>query len=264
HHDGDVVLGVVRGGAEMRQRVDPGVAEQLGAGKIGHIPLQPVAVQPLHDRVIGDDAFTRKIEQHGAGAEVVDILCVDHVARLLAERDVQRDEMALLEHFVAAGGLAHLRRQAPRRIDGDVRVVAEHVHAQADRRIGDQAADLAQADDPSVCPGSSEPANCFLPSSTCSSNSEEVLKPRTKSKAGGRLRAARSMPASTSSFTALAFAPGALNTGTPRLDSVLTGMLFTPAPARPTASREGPNSCRCRSAERTRMACGSFASFTTA
>src|SRR5207245_6150262 len=73
-----------------------------------------------------------------------------------------------------------------------------------------------------------------------------------------------SMPARTSSFTALAFAPGALNTGTPRFDSAATGMLFTPAPARPTALREGPNSRRCRSAERTRMASGSAASFTTA
>src|ERR1700752_2480583 len=117
---------------------------------------------------------------------------------------------------------------------------------------------------PSVCPGSSEPANCFLPSSTCPSNCAEVFSPRTKSRGGGRWRAASSMPARTSSFTALAFAPGALNTGTPRFDSAATGMLFTPAPARPTALREGPNSCPCRSAERTRMASGSFASFTTA
>src|SRR5256885_10933960 len=117
---------------------------------------------------------------------------------------------------------------------------------------------------PSVCPGSSEPANCFLPSSTCSSNSGEVFNPRTKSMAGGRLRAASSMPASHSSLTAFAFAPGALNTGTPRFGNAATGMLFPPAPARPTDLREGPNSRLCRSAERTRMACGSFASFTPA
>src|SRR5688572_22159079 len=73
-----------------------------------------------------------------------------------------------------------------------------------------------------------------------------------------------SIPASTSSFTALAFAPGALNTGTPRLESAGTGMLLVPAPARPTARSDGPNSNLCRSCERTRMACGSFASFTTA
>ena len=51
-----------------------------------------------------------------------------------------------------------------------------------------------------------------------------------------------SMPASTSSFTALALAPGALNTGMPRFESAATGMLLTPAPARPTARSDGPNS----------------------
>src|SRR3954471_19956968 len=118
---------------------------------------------------------------------------------------------------------------------------------------------------PSVCPGSSMPANCFFPSSIFFSKSEEEESClRTKSKAGARLRAAMSMPASTSSFTAFAFAPGALNTGMPRLESAATGILLTPAPARPTARSDGPNSCLCRSAERTRIAQGSLDSLTTA
>src|SRR3954447_2044963 len=118
---------------------------------------------------------------------------------------------------------------------------------------------------PSVCPGSSMPANCFFPSSIFFSKSEEEESClRTKSKAGARLRAAISIPASTSSFTALAFAPGALKTGMPRLESAATGILLTPAPARPTARSEGPNSCLCRSAERTRIAQGSLDSLTTA
>src|SRR6185436_7735488 len=116
---------------------------------------------------------------------------------------------------------------------------------------------------PSVWPGSSKPANCFLPSSTRFSRLSGP-RLRTKSSAGPRLRAAISMPASTSSFTALAFAPGALNTGTPRLESATTGMLLVPAPARPSAASEGPNSYLCRSCERTRIASGSPASFTTA
>ena len=44
------------------------------------------------------------------------------------------------------------------------------------------------------------------------------------------------MPASTSSLTAFALAPGALNTGMPRLLSFATGMLLVPAPARATAT----------------------------
>jgi hypothetical protein len=117
---------------------------------------------------------------------------------------------------------------------------------------------------PSVWPGSSKPANCFFPSSIFLSRSDEGFCFETKSSAGPRLRAAISMPASTSSLTALAFAPGALNTGMPRFESSLTGMLLTPAPARPTARSDLPNGCWCRSCERTRIAQGSFDSFTTA
>src|SRR5258706_312929 len=70
---------------------------------------------------------------------------------------------------------------------------------------------------PSVWPASSKPAKAFLPSSTALSMSAIFgSSPATKRSAAGRLRAASSMPVTTSSFTAFAFAPGALNTGTPR------------------------------------------------
>src|SRR5215211_5982047 len=78
------------------------------------------------------------------------------------------------------------------------------------------------------------------------------------------LRAASNMPATTSSFTAFALAPGALNTGTPRADIAATGMLLVPDPARPTASRDSEMPRSCRSAERTRIACGSSTSADTA
>ena len=72
------------------------------------------------------------------------------------------------------------------------------------------------------------------------------------------LRAARNRPASTSSLTALAFAPGALNTGMPRAESSSTGMLLTPAPARAMARTSGAIALACMSAERTRIACGAL------
>src|SRR6185369_1989495 len=85
----------------------------------------------------------------------------------------------------------------------------------------------------------------------------------TKPSAGARLRAAISMPASTSSFTALAFAPGALNTGTPRAFIALIGMLLVPAPARAIAFTLRGMSRECMSAERTRIASGSATSLPT-
>src|SRR4029450_4140947 len=82
--------------------------------------------------------------------------------------------------------------------------------------------------------------------------------------ASSMLRAASNMPATTSSLTAFAFAPGALNTGTPRADMLGIGMLLVPEPARPTASRDSEISISCRSADRPKIACGSSTSADTA
>ena len=118
---------------------------------------------------------------------------------------------------------------------------------------------------PSVRPASSQPAKAFLPSSTVrSSSGEPGSSEATKASACGRLRAASSMPASTSSLTALALAPGALNTGTPRSLIAATGMLLVPAPARPMASTLAGMSMRCMSAERTSTASASPISVLTA
>ena len=71
------------------------------------------------------------------------------------------------------------------------------------------------------------------------------------------LRAARNRPASTSSFTALALAPGALNTGMPRAAQLGDRDVVD---ARAGAA-DGAHACRgsampCMSAERTRIASG--------
>src|SRR5688572_3705965 len=112
-----------------------------------------------------------------------------------------------------------------------------------------------------VRPGSSVPANAFFPASTALWISASVppcpASLRTNSTAGTTRRLATIRPAITSSLTALALAPGALKTGIPRSVMVTTGMLFTPAPARPIAFSEGPNVALCRSADRRRIASGS-------
>ena len=59
---------------------------------------------------------------------------------------------------------------------------------------------------------------------------------------------------STISFTALALAPGVLNTTMPSSAQRSVGMLFTPAPARAMARRPSPNAMSCMAALRTRMA----------
>jgi hypothetical protein len=68
----------------------------------------------------------------------------------------------------------------------------------------------------------------------------------------------------TSSLTAFAFAPGALNTGTPRFERAATGTLFVPAPARATAFTLLGIVIACISADRTMIASGSATSDDTA
>ena len=117
---------------------------------------------------------------------------------------------------------------------------------------------------PSVWPDSSKPAKRFLPSSTAASRSGRAGSSAvTKRNAPGRWRAAISMPATTSSLTAFAFAPGALNTGTPRAVIAGTGMLFVPAPARAIASTPTGISAASRVVDRTRIASGSVMSAAT-
>ena len=114
--------------------------------------------------------------------------------------------MRALQHLGDAAGLLHLRRQAPGGVDGDVRVVAEHVHAELDRGVGHQAADLAEADDAERLAGQLEAGEGLL--AVLDRLVEVGRAPgraaSTKRSAGARLRAAISMPASTSSLTALA------------------------------------------------------------
>ena len=118
---------------------------------------------------------------------------------------------------------------------------------------------------PSVLPASSGPANWLLPFSTSlPTASPSALRLSAHAAPSVTRRPARTRPASTSSFTALEFAPGVLNTTTPASLHLSSGMLLTPAPARAIARRLSGSSVSCRLALRTRMPSGAAQSSDTA
>lgn len=172
---------------------------------------------------------------------------IDEAARGRNQWYVQRHELRAAQHLVDADRALGLRRQAPRCIDRDVGVVTEHVHAQLDRRVGDQTADLAEAGNAQRLALQFVAGKGLLAvfDRIGSSAPDCRSSPPTNCNEGAMLRAAVSMPASTNSLTALAVAPGALKTGTPRSLIVLTGMWLVPAPARATG-RFGATSSRQR------------------
>ena len=80
---------------------------------------------------------------------------------------------------------------------------------------------------PSVFPWISGPTNWLLPFSTCLATLVSPgFRPLAHSMPPTMSREASSRPASTSSFTALALAPGVLNTQMPAAVHLSTGMLL--------------------------------------
>src|SRR2546421_608119 len=92
--------------------------------------MRPSMSGTLALAIVSHHAFAREVEQHRAGAQVIDVLGVDEVPGLLDQRHVQADEIAALQDLVDRIRPAHLRWQAPSGLYGDVRIVAEHVHAE--------------------------------------------------------------------------------------------------------------------------------------
>ncbi len=97
-----------------------------------------------------------------------------------------------------------------------------------------------------VFPWISWPAKFFLPFSTKADTSSPFpINDFPHVTASVISRDASSKPASTSSFTPLALAPGVLNTTIPFSVHLSIGILLTPAPARATAFREPDSSISC-------------------
>ena len=107
---------------------------------------------------------------------------------------------------------------------------------------------------PSFFPLISQPANFFFCFSAVFAMSPSSLSLFTHSIPPAISRDASSIPASTSSLTPFALAPGVLKTTIPCSAQSASGMLLTPAPALATARRLFGSSMPCMAALLTRTA----------
>ena len=146
HHHRAIVLGFAGRCAKVRQRHHLRMSGQFLRRKIADIAAQFFHRQRLNHRSVINNAVSRKIQQHRAFAQQLHAIGIHQIARGSDQRHVQRDEIGSLQHLFDRMRLAHLCRQAPRRINSDFRVVAEHIHTELDRCISHQTADFAQAD----------------------------------------------------------------------------------------------------------------------
>src|SRR5262249_4004811 len=144
YHDGGIVLGLARGSPEVRKRHHVRVALEFFRGEIAYVIADALGCKPFEHGILVDDAIARKVEEDCTILHELDPLVIDHLAGDVKERYVQGHEVRRSENFLDAVGFLDLGRQAPCRVDGDVRIVPEHVHAELDGGVGHEAADLAQ------------------------------------------------------------------------------------------------------------------------
>ena len=94
-----------------------------------------------------DDRVAREIQDHAPRGIASRRAPIDELVRRLVERHVYGNDVRACEQIVEVHGLLHARRQLPRVLHRDRRVVTEHVHAELQCRIRDLDADCAEADD---------------------------------------------------------------------------------------------------------------------
>ena len=145
-HHSTVFFRLFGAGADVRHGNDLVVMEQAGLGEVAHIAAQDAGFQGLEHGFLVDHAFTRKIQQHGAGLGGCQRLCIDHVPGGVNGRNMQRNVVGACQQRMQVFHLLHFVGQAPGRLDGKRRIVTQYLHVQGQRGAGYHRTDGTQAD----------------------------------------------------------------------------------------------------------------------
>ena len=151
HVEGDADLRLDRRCAKMRREddarhTDEWVAffQRLAREDVDRRARDMPRLHGVSEILLVDDAAARAVDEAHALLHACDCLLVEHVLRIGIERHVHRDEIRLLDHFIErADGDAH--RLGTLLVD--VRIVADDVHIEGERALGDARADAPHADD---------------------------------------------------------------------------------------------------------------------
>ncbi len=133
----------------MRRTHEVGLAEQwavLGRFALEHVERGPgnlPAVERIGQRRLVDQAAARTVDDPHALLGLGEVFRRQDIARLVGQRRVQRDEIGLGQQRVEIG---FLDPDFDRAFLGQEGIVGNDLHPQAQRAAGDDAADIARAD----------------------------------------------------------------------------------------------------------------------
>ena len=131
----------------MRNREYVFHADQRVVREVGRIGCHAPALERRQQCRRIDELAAREVQKPHAGLHLRERLGADVAAGRVVQRHVHRDVIAVCEDLIGRGGLCDAAREVPRRIDGEERVEAVDLHAECLRRVGDEHADRAEADD---------------------------------------------------------------------------------------------------------------------
>ena len=149
HLQGDVLLRLAGGGAQVRRADDVGETEQravLGRLHLEHVEggaADMAGLEGRGQRALVDQAAARAVDDAHALLGLGKRCRVDDVAGLVGERGVQGDEIGAAQQVVELHLLHAQLHGALGRQEG---IEGDHLHLQADGAVGDDGADVAAAD----------------------------------------------------------------------------------------------------------------------
>ncbi len=146
-HHGAVVLGFGSGGAQVRQHHGVRHAHDLGRGEVGDVGMHLARFQRRrHGRAV-HQCVAREVQEHRAVLHDLAGVGVYHADGSLHGRHVDGQVVADAQQVVQFLHVMHGACDVPCCVHRHVGVVAVHVHAQVDGRVGHLRADGPQADD---------------------------------------------------------------------------------------------------------------------
>ena len=115
--------------------------------EVAHIAGDEAVIERLGHGLLVHEHVTSQVEHHDATPHLPDGVSAYHPPRLIGGRHVDRDVVTLPKDLIDVGDMANAAIEPPCGVDGEVRVIAQGLHAKARGRVGDDGADGAQADD---------------------------------------------------------------------------------------------------------------------
>ena len=141
-----VVLGFFRGRAEVRDNRHALHVQKFGRGEVGNIRVDFARLDCRDNVGIDAKLAARQVDYINAVFHFGNCLGVNQSARAVGQRYVQGDIVRVLEQVVEAVYLGYVVIELPCGVDGNKRVVTEHVHAQPHGIVADLNAYRAQPD----------------------------------------------------------------------------------------------------------------------